>query len=183
MTHVTLIAPGEPGTDHRSGKGRSEADARFDSAELRRCVSRFATGIAVVSHLGPDGPRGVTINSFTSVSLEPPLILVSVACGSRTHELLQDAPFVVNILGAEQKDVPASLRGVDSAPTVRWSGDKVPFLSDSLARLECEPWDRFDAGDHSLFLGRVVDLAYRDGNALGFHMSRFLTIGDGELAR
>jgi flavin reductase (DIM6/NTAB) family NADH-FMN oxidoreductase RutF len=155
----------------------------LDPAELRRCVGRFATGVAVVSYMAPEGPWGITINSFTSVSLDPPLILVSVARTSRTHELLEGAPFVVNILAAEQMDVAASLARRGERPPIAWAGTDLPYLADSLALLRCEPADRVDAGDHSLFLGRVVDVAYRDGDALGFHKSQFLTIAEGEGGR
>lgn len=137
----------------------------------------------MVSYNAPEGPRGITINSFTSVSLDPALVLVSVARTSRTHDLLTDAPFVVNILGAEQQDLAAHLARGGSAALQTWAVAGLPYLVDSLARMQCEPWARFDAGDHSLFVGRVVDVAYRDGEALGFHMSRFLTIGAGEAAR
>lgn len=145
-------------------------------------MGRFATGVAVVSYATPEGPRGITINSFTSVSLDPPLVLVSVARTSRTHDLLQGVPFTVNVLGAEHEDLAAQLARGKQSPPQAWSGENPPYLVDSLARMQCEPWDRFDAGDHSLFVGEVVDLAYRDGDALGFHMSQFLTIGAGEVA-
>ncbi|WP_078656065.1 flavin reductase family protein [Streptomyces fulvoviolaceus] len=150
--------------------------ATVDPLAMRRCVSRFATGVVVVSYSGPDGPRGVTVNSFTSVSLDPPLILVSIARSSRTHTLLSGRPFAINILGAEQMAVARHFAGGEPDLTVTWDEGSVPSLDGSLARLFCEPWQRLDGGDHSLFLGRVVDLDYRDGNALAYHESRFTSL-------
>ncbi|MBI0298847.1 flavin reductase, partial [Streptomyces sp. PRKS01-29] len=74
-------------------------------AALRACMSRFATGVTVVTFAGDEGPRGVTMNSFTSVSADPPLVLISVARRTRSHDQLVDRPFCVNVLGAEQEPI------------------------------------------------------------------------------
>ncbi|MFL5847047.1 MAG: flavin reductase family protein [Solirubrobacteraceae bacterium] len=152
------------------------------SVSLRSCLGRFATGVVVVTFEGPDGPRGLTINSFTSVSMDPPLILVSVARKARAHELLQDRPFCVNVLGAEQKALAMQFAGSPSDVPVTWVHDGVaPRLAGVLAHLGCRPWRAYDGGDHSLFLGEVEDYHCRDGHALGFHGSGFTAIGDNQL--
>ena len=148
----------------------------IDSAELRRCVGRFATGVVVVTYPTPDGPRGMTINSFTSVSLDPPLILASVARKARSHDLLIGSQFTVNVLNARQMHLAQHFAGGQTDIEIEWDLDPLPSLAGSLARIYCEPWDRHDGGDHSLFLGRVVGLDERDGNALAYHESRFTRV-------
>lgn len=152
------------------------------SKSLRSCLGRFATGVAVVTFAGPEGPRGITVNSFTSVSTEPPLVLVSVARAARSHDVLSGRPFCVNVLAAEQELLArrfsgaADLTAVDQ-PAVDWlEGCRVPRLAGTLAVLECDPWREYEGGDHTLFVGEVTDYDYRDGAALAFHTSRFTAI-------
>ncbi|WP_448424408.1 flavin reductase family protein [Mycobacterium novum] len=151
-------------------------DARqLDPADLRVCLSRFPTGVVVVTYQGPDGPRGITINSFTSVSLDPPLVMVGIARSARTHAYLSDQPFAVNILAADQRSLAECFAGREPEQEVPWSTRRVPSFTSCLAQLICEPWGCFDTGDHTLFIGRVIDVEYGDGSALTFHNSRFGT--------
>jgi flavin reductase (DIM6/NTAB) family NADH-FMN oxidoreductase RutF len=151
----------------------SERNARD---ALRSCLGRFATGVAVVTFDGGDGPRGITINSFTSVSMEPPLVLVSVARRARSHDALDGRPFCVNVLGAEQEGTALQFAGAGEGEAM-WVDDvSVPRLAGVLAHLECRPWQTYPGGDHTLFVGEVVDSSYRDGDALGFHRSGFTPI-------
>lgn len=157
----------------------TEAAAPPGSDELRACMSRFATGVAVVTYATDGGPRGATMNSFTSVSASPPLVLTSVARSARCHDYLTAGPFCVNILGAEQEQVAALFAGMPAragtgAAGPHWvPGTRVPRLANSLAWVECEPWRSYDGGDHTLALGRVADLGHRDGDALTYAWSRF----------
>ncbi len=148
---------------------------------LRSCLGRFATGVVVVTFDGPDGPRGITVNSFTSVSTEPPLVLVSVARRARSHDALAGRPFCVNVLGAEQEPIARQFAGAAGDPAVWVEGAAIPHLAGMLAHLECRPWRNYDGGDHTLFLGEVVDFDYRDGAALGFHTSAFTSIAESQL--
>lgn len=155
--------------------------ASFVPRSLRSCLGRFATGVAVVTFADPDGPRGITVNSFTSVSIDPPLVLVSVARRARSHDALIGRPFCVNVLGGEQEDLARRFAGSGAGPVV-WTGDEtVPRLAGVLAHLQCRPWRHYDGGDHTLFLGEVEEFDYRDGDALAFHTSRFTAIGDVEV--
>lgn len=148
---------------------------------LRSCLGCFATGVAVVTFDSADGPRGVTVNAFTSVSMDPALILVSVARRARSHDLLHDRPFCVNVLGAEQEGL-ARLFAGGSDTQAEWIHDSVaPRLSGVLAHMACRPWRTYDGGDHTLFLGEVDAFGYRDGDALGFHASAFTPINDRHL--
>ncbi|MEV3909931.1 MULTISPECIES: flavin reductase family protein [Streptomyces] len=156
-----------------------EALAPPNPGTLRACMSRFATGVTVVTYEADDGPRGATMNSFTSVSAEPPLVLISVARRARCHDQLLDRPFCVNILGAEQEAVARQFAGAQGAAEPRWvDGARVPRLAHPLAWVECEPWRTHDGGDHTLVLGRVTDLGHRDGDALTYAWSRFGTAAE-----
>jgi len=146
---------------------------------LRSCLGRFATGVVVVSFAIDEGPRGITVNSFTSVSMEPPLILVSIASRARFHDALRGRPFCVNVLGAEQEGVARQFAGAPPGAYAEpaWvDGAQAPRLAGVLAHLECRAWRDYEGGDHTLFLGEVVDFDFRDGDALGFHTSGFTPI-------
>ncbi|PLW72493.1 flavin reductase [Streptomyces sp. SCUT-3] len=146
---------------------------------LRACMSRFATGVTVVTFDDDGRPRGATMNSFTSVSTDPPLVLVSVARRARCHDLLPGRPFCVNILGAEQEPLARLFAGSGAHTEPRWApGARVPRLDNPLAWVECEPWRSYDGGDHTLVLGRVTDLGHRDGDALTYAWSRFGTAAE-----
>jgi flavin reductase (DIM6/NTAB) family NADH-FMN oxidoreductase RutF len=143
---------------------------------LRSCLGRFATGVAVVTFEGPDGPRGVTVNAFTSVSMKPPLVLVSVAKKAWSHSELKGKPFCVNVLGAEQERIARQFAGMGEGQPVWVKDSPVPRLAGVLAHLECRPWRDYEGGDHTLFLGEVVDFDYRDGDALCYHTSEFKSL-------
>lgn len=143
---------------------------------LRACMSRFVTGVTVVTYAGDDGPRGTTMNSFTAVSADPPLVLVSVARRARSHDRLATGPFCVNVLGAEQEPLARLFAGQAPAIEPEWvPGTLAPRLAHPLAWVECEPWRAYDGGDHTLVLGKVAGLGHRDGDALLYAWSRFGT--------
>ena len=146
-------------------------------AELRSCLSRFPTGVCVVSVAAPHGVHGMTVSSFVSVSLEPPLVLVSVAREARAHDLLPGRPFCVNVLGAEQEALARRFAGLDAPAETGWDESGIaPRLPGALAHLSCSPWRTDEAGDHTLVLGEVQDFGCRDGDALGYVNGRFLRI-------
>lgn len=155
---------------------------------LRACLSRFVTGVVVVSYRAEGETRGLTVNSFTSVSLDPPLVLVSIARSARAAGHLGHVPFTVNVLGAAQLDVALHFAGRLRDPAqVTWlstSDHLAPALAGALASFRCHPWSSYDGGDHRLHLGRVVDaVAHGDGEPLLFDRGRFLDGGAGvELA-
>lgn len=145
---------------------------------LRSCLSRFVTGVAVVTFDGPRGRSGLTVNSFTSVSLDPPLVLVSVARGARSHDELPGRAFCVNVLGAEQEAIARSFAGRPSGEHAWLDHPVAPRLAGPLAWLACQPWREYDGGDHTLFLGLVADFGHRDGDALGYANSRFTVFAE-----
>ncbi len=145
--------------------------------ELRSSLSRFPTGVCVVSFDAPHGVHGVTVSSFLAVSLEPPLVLVSLARTSRAHDLLPGRPFCVNVLGAEQEELARRFAGIGEPAGTGWDESGLaPRLPGALAHLACAPWQVYDGGDHSLVLGEVEEFDCRDGDALGFFNGRLLRI-------
>ena len=148
---------------------------------LRSCLGRFATGVAVVTFDTPAGRHGITVNSFTSVSLDPPLVLVAVAKTARSHDALPGRPFSVNVLGAEQEALARAFAGGPVMDVPWMDGEYAPRLGGALATLECTAWHQYDGGDHTLFLGEVKAFEYRDGDALAFLSSSYHTIVEQEL--
>lgn len=151
---------------------------RSEQHFFRGGLGRFATGVAVVTFEADDLRYGITINSFTSVSMDPPLILVSVARTAKSHDLLIDRPFSVNILGAEQESVAWQFAGRPNHEPAWIEGAVAPRLAGTLSWFECRPWAHYDGGDHTLFLGEVVTFDYRKGDYLGFITGKFVKITD-----
>ncbi len=143
---------------------------------LRGSFGRFATGVAVVTLDTSSGRHGITVNSFTSVSMEPPLVLVSIGKTTHTHDELAARPFTVNVLGAEQEAIAMHFAGTPNVEP-RWvEGEHSPRLSGVLSWFACTPWAAYDGGDHTLYVGEVQDYDYRRGDALGFVSGRFTVI-------
>lgn len=154
--------------------------APLDTARFRTCLGRFATGVTVVAFREQAGsPRGITVNAFTSVSLDPPLVLVAIARAARSHDLLGGHPFSVSVLKVEQEPLARHFAGPpqDRELQPQWvEGRVAPRLAGCLAWMECEPWASYEGGDHTLYVGRVVNFDAHDGDALGFYCSRFVSV-------
>jgi flavin reductase (DIM6/NTAB) family NADH-FMN oxidoreductase RutF len=170
--------PTAHGENRATGAPQARTLAPSEAMRFRNALARFATGVTVVGHRQADGsPRGVTVNAFASVSLDPPLVLVSIARAARSHDLLAGKPFSVNVLKVEQEPLARHFAGETQDLEIRWvSGVVAPRLAEPLAWLECEPWAAYDGGDHTLYVGRVVDFLFGDGDALGFYASRFVPV-------
>jgi flavin reductase (DIM6/NTAB) family NADH-FMN oxidoreductase RutF len=150
---------------------KTEAGA-VTPALFRRACGAFATGVAVAAVTGRDGkPHGLTVNSFTSVSLHPPLVLVCVGHKAATHGPFSTAAhFALSFLEESQREL--SERFASSHPS-RFEGldwhvgeTGAPVLDGALAVLECETWRKMDAGDHTIFLGLVKAARAREGRPL-----------------
>jgi flavin reductase (DIM6/NTAB) family NADH-FMN oxidoreductase RutF len=148
---------------------------------FRGSLGRFATGVAIVTFDGVTKRHGITVNSFTSVSMDPPLVLVSIARTTKAHDELAGRPFTVNILGAEQRQLAMHFAGRPGPEPLWLEGETAPRLSSVLAHFECQPWAAYAGGDHTLYIGEVVDFAYRKGDALAFANSTFTTIPESQL--
>ncbi|WP_344970567.1 flavin reductase family protein [Salinactinospora qingdaonensis] len=146
---------------------------------MRRSLASFATGVTVVTYAADGEPRGATVNSFTSVSLDPALVLVSFGRTTKAAQLLGDRPFTINVLAATQLSLAMNFAGRPSPNlTVPWSPETaVPRLHGTVAWLECLPWATYDGGDHLIFVGEVVRYDHRRGEPLLFHRGEFRTVG------
>lgn len=149
----------------------------LEHRQLRNCLGHFATGVSVVTCAGPGGqPHGATVNAFASVSLDPPLVLVSLAHTTKAGRLLAGNPFTVNVLRAEQEELALHFAGRATPAHVRWAPEDprfAPRLADPLAYLACSPWRAYDGGDHTLYLGRVEEFGHLEGEPLVFYRGRF----------
>ncbi|MER6461162.1 flavin reductase family protein [Streptomyces sp. NPDC001228] len=141
----------------------AEQTRNVEPLSLRRVCGLFTTGVTVIT-TGPDGDAdGTTVNSFTSVSLEPPLVLFCLHRNSRLHSLLeQSGGFTVNFLSGRQQSLARHFAGrrataFEGIPH-HFTEDGLPVLSEALAYLTCTTVDIHTAGDHEIVIGEVVDL-------------------------
>lgn len=150
-----------------------------DPRALRNAFGLFATGVAVVTGVSPSGdPVGLTVNSLTSVSLDPPMLLWCVSDRSTSLNAFSiGAPFNVNILAEEQGDV--AMHFARSARTkfeveAHWKrAPTPPAISGALATFNCRVNGAYPAGDHIIILGAIENFAARPGEALVFHGGAF----------
>lgn len=154
----------------------------LEPQHLRACLSRFVTGVAVVSYRVDGELRGLTVNSFTSVSLDPPLILVSLARKAKAAEHLSQVPFSINVLKASQLDIAMQFAGRPrEGLRIDWRDDDpdlAPALNGALATFRCLPWHAYDGGDHILQIGNVVEADVSgDEEPLLFDRGRFAMVG------
>ncbi|MER5183311.1 flavin reductase family protein [Streptomyces sp. NPDC002896] len=161
----------------------SSAVAAVDPMTMRRTMGRFATGVAVVTTSADGVPHGMTVNSLTSVSLEPPLLLVCLTTGARTTEAVTTAgKFAVNILSARQEHLALRFakRGTDhfAGLDIVYGRHQVPVIPGAFAHLECAVERHFVAGDHIVVIGKVLEVCERDGEPLGFIGGAFSDVVD-----
>lgn len=142
--------------------------------QFKSSLSRWASGVSVITYESKEKKGGVTVSSFSSVSLEPPLVLFCLAKNSNAKESIEKAGnFVVNILSSEQKQISADFASGSLDKAVVLEGLKpgtlstgAPVLPDSLASLDCSVNQTIDAGDHWIFIGLVEAVATREGSPL-----------------
>ena len=149
---------------------------------LREVMSNFATGITVLTAAGTHC-HGMTANAFSSVSLDPPMVLCCVARTAQMHEaILSTGHFGVSVLSADQEHLARFFasrgrpRGLAQFEGLEWFPGRrsgAPLLTGSLAWLECELAEVYHGGDHSIFLGTVLDADRRSGEALLFFDGNF----------
>ncbi len=156
------------------------APAHFDLRDFRDALGTFATGVTIVTTRGRDGePVGLTVNSFTSVSLEPPLVLWSQSLYGQSLPAFQEAShFVVNVLAADQVELAKRFAGqhddrfLDVAHIVPDHG--APVIAGCAAHFECRNEARYYGGDHIIFLGRVERYAFTHKPTLMFCRGQFI---------
>ncbi|MFC8667635.1 flavin reductase family protein [Streptomyces sp. NPDC057199] len=156
---------------------------RIDSDLFRTTMSHFATGVAAVCAMEDGQPVGMAVQSFVSLSLEPPLILISPSRTSTTYPRVRRAGrFAVSVLADHQSEVARALsrKGDDKFVDISWHATEsgLPVVDSSLAWMECEIDTEHEAGDHYVTIARVLSLGHADeGNPLTFYRSAFNAIG------
>ena len=151
----------------------------FDQREFRNALGRFATGVTVITTVGPGGnPEGLTANSFSGLSLEPPLVQWCIGKSAPTHDIFRDwSHFTINILRADQRQMSNQFAtsaedkfvGVDWHPGL----GGCPIVGDPLAVFECTNWAQHYGGDHTILIGEVEKFTYHDGDPLLFSAGKY----------
>ena len=144
---------------------KAEYRSGHDPRTLRDALGCFATGVTVVTCLNDGVPAGLTVNSFTSVSLDPPLLLVCIAKeAASAAALTQASHFAINVLQTGQKpdSIRFSTRDEDRFGTTRWACGEAgaPILEESLGVFECERYAVYDGGDHQILVGKVIKASF-----------------------
>ncbi|MFC0524527.1 flavin reductase family protein [Pontibacillus salicampi] len=148
----------------------------MDDRLFKSAMGKFATGVTVVTTEVDEEVHGMTANAFMSVSLEPKLILVSVANKARMNELIKESGyFAVNILSDAQEDMSNYFAGMVKE---KWELDfdrfeSQPVIKDSIATIACKVYDTHAAGDHTLYIGEVLNLEVKDGSPLAYFEGKY----------
>jgi len=161
----------------------------FDGRAYRKALGTFVTGVTVVTTLDGDVPRGFTANSFTSVSLNPPLVLVCVDRKINSFPAFsRTSSFAVNVLADDQRST-ANLfasKEQDKFRTIEWTRSAAgsPIIAGTSAWFDCTVYERYDCGDHEILVGRVEAFGDRDQAALGYWRGAYVypTLAESALA-
>ncbi len=165
------------------GAEREDGAAGFDSGEFRRALGSFLTGVTIVTTIGPEGePRGFTANSFTSVSLDPPLVLVCIAHKALGHPVFATSKsFAINVLSEDQKTASGvfASKAADKFTSVAWQSGQTgsPVLDGAVALFDCDMERLVEAGDHSILIGRVRYFQHNSAQPLGYCRGAYVTPG------
>jgi len=149
------------------------------SDDFRRACGRFATGVCVATVLDRQClPHGLTVSSFTSVSLEPPLVLICLGQAVTAITHFREAKyFAINVLREEQREISERFarKGMGRFDGLPWTpgATGVPLIPGALAAMECEVEQRVTSGDHDIFVGRMVRAVVEEGNPLIYYASRY----------
>jgi flavin reductase (DIM6/NTAB) family NADH-FMN oxidoreductase RutF len=148
-----------------------------DNRAYRRALGNFATGVCLITAPGADGVSAITINSFTSVSLQPRLILWCLDDRSDRYQMFAAAAtFGVNVLAADQQAVSTRFAQpgvfkVEAEALDHWEG--APVLRHGLARMACRTFERIVLGDHLVIVGEVVRFGVEEGDGLTYFRGRY----------
>jgi flavin reductase (DIM6/NTAB) family NADH-FMN oxidoreductase RutF len=162
-----------------------------DAQSFKAALGRFASGVTVVTVRGADGDHGMTASAFTSLSLDPPLVLVCVKKGNFTHGLLAEADgFAINILAEDQVSVSNRFAGWGFPPEqdkwedlsiTRASASGAALIGGCLGNLDCTKWSSMDGGDHTIFVGQVENVVVEgdrdDLKALLYFAGKYRGVG------
>lgn len=157
----------------------------IDPRTFRTTLGRFATGITVVSMRQGGEIHGITVNAFLSVSLVPPLVAVCIDRRANAHQtLLETERYGVSVLRHDQRELSNHFAGrpVGQVPEPFTELAGFPVIEGALAQLVCRTVDAHEAGDHTLFIGRVEALTNEDGKPLLYYAGQYAIVGEIELS-
>lgn len=160
----------------------TDTPAQPDLDLMKQVNRQFVTGVTVVTAMDGEQPRGLAVNAFSSISLEPPMVMVCVQRTSSTYEcLFRASHLAINILSTEQLDVVNRFasKSQDKFSGLDWESGKFgsPLISRSSARMEVEIRERLQASTHTIFICRVVDAAVTDLHPMVYSAGRFFDGG------
>jgi len=150
---------------------------------LKQAMRAYPQGVTVVTANGPSGPTGLTVSSFTSVSVDPPLVLISIARGSAIHDLFLEAKaYAINFLADDQKSVSDRFAGrinvKDRFEGIRYDMGVTgsPIIEGVRAAIECNAWQVYEGGDHSILVGKVVSAnTFNSKRPLLYYLQQYTT--------
>lgn len=148
----------------------------MDDRTFRNAMGRFATGVTVITTKTADEIHGMTANAFMSVSLNPKLITVSVDNRAKMHHKIKESKrFAVNILSDRQQDISMHFAGQTNEDRAIDFGfmHEMPVIKGSLASVVCDLESSYAAGDHTLFIGKVMDIEFAEGDPLLFYRGKY----------
>ena len=161
----------------RTETGKQLVPTAQNARDYRKALGLFATGVTVITAAGSQGPIGMTANSFSSVSLDPALVLWSLAKSSGRFQPFAEAKhYSIHVLCDDQEDVALQFASEANAFTdAHWHFDsnKVPCFEEALVRFDCERHAVHDGGDHIIIVGKVLNVSQRAGDPLVFAKGAF----------
>jgi flavin reductase (DIM6/NTAB) family NADH-FMN oxidoreductase RutF len=160
----------------------NDRSTKFDADLMKKVNRQFVTGVTVVTTMDREKPRGLAVNAFSSISLDPPMVMVCVQRTSSTYEsLFRASHLAINILSTEQLDVVNRFasKSPDKFADVAWTPGAFgsPLLAKSSAQMEVEIRERLQASTHTIFICRVVDAAATDLHPMVYGAGRFFDGG------
>jgi flavin reductase (DIM6/NTAB) family NADH-FMN oxidoreductase RutF len=154
----------------------------IDESQFKSAMSQFASGITVVTTEHEGKPYGMTVASFASLSLRPPLVVICIEKSVKSHDAIAaSGKFGVSILGAEQADVSnrfaSKIEDKFEGVSVRRGELGVPLIDNAICAIECRVHDQLPGGDHSIFVGEVMSAQTTDGAPLVYFRSGYRSLG------
>ena len=161
----------------------------LDSRRFRNALGQFATGVTIITAISREGERlGMTISSFNSLSLDPPLVLFSIVRAANSFAAWQQAErYAINVLNDEQEELSTRFA---KPRAEKWVGQSIltgktgaPLLPNAVVTFECEAFSRHDGGDHEIFVGRVVEVHEnfsKVGRPLIFHGGKYRRLSESQ---
>ncbi|UOQ45897.1 flavin reductase family protein [Halobacillus salinarum] len=149
----------------------------MDDRMFRTAMGKFATGVTVIASEVEGQVHGMTANAFMSVSLDPKLVLISIDKKAKMNEVIHKAnKFTVNILSGEQQEMSMIFAGqIKENKHVEFETfEGLPVIENSLVSLACSVYQSHEAGDHTLYVGEVLNLNVKDGEPLAFYEGKYM---------